>query len=62
MASVAGPFVLLQFVLGRASIGALETRARELLAMPVAALRNAPPELAFDADTDAEYVYALEHD
>jgi hypothetical protein len=27
--------------------------------MPVAALRGAPPELAFDADTAAEYAYAL---
>lgn len=61
MASVAGPLVLLQFILGRASIGALEARAREVLKMPVAALLHAPPELAFDADTDAEYVYALEH-
>ena len=61
MASVAGPVVLLQFVLGRASINALEARARKILGVPVAAMRNAPPELAFDADTDAEYVYALEH-
>lgn len=61
MASVAGPMMLVQFTLGRVSIEALETRARKLLAMPVVGLRNAPPELAFDADTDAEYVYALEH-
>jgi hypothetical protein len=61
MASVAGSFVLLQFALGRASIGALEKRARTILAMPVAALRSAPPELAFDADNDAEYVYAIDH-
>jgi GTP:adenosylcobinamide-phosphate guanylyltransferase len=61
MASLAGPLVLLQFAFGRASIGALEARARQLLTMPVVALRNAPPELAFDADTDAEYVYALDH-
>jgi GTP:adenosylcobinamide-phosphate guanylyltransferase len=61
MASVAGPLVLLKFVLGRASIAALETRARKVLGIPVAAIRNAPPELAFDADTDVEYVYALEH-
>jgi GTP:adenosylcobinamide-phosphate guanylyltransferase len=60
MASVAGPWMLLQFALGRASVGALEARARRVLGVPVAALRNAPPELAFDADTDAEYVYAVE--
>ncbi len=62
MASVAGPLVLLQFAVGRASIGALERRARSVLAMPVTALRDAPPELAFDADSDPEYVYALAHD
>lgn len=61
MASVAGPLILLQFVLGRASIAALEARARNVLGMPVTALRNGPPELAFDADADAEYVYALDH-
>jgi molybdopterin-guanine dinucleotide biosynthesis protein A len=61
MASIAGPLILVQFALGRASIGALETRARTLLGIPVTALRNAPPELGFDADTEAEYAYALEH-
>ena len=60
MASLAGPAVLLQFALGRASVRALEARARKVLAIPVAAVRNAPPELAFDADTVAEYVYAVE--
>lgn len=61
MASVAGPMILLRFVLGGASIPMLEARAQRVLRMPVAALRNAPPELAFDADADAEYGYALEH-
>jgi hypothetical protein len=61
MASVAGPLVLLQFAMGRASIASLEIRARHVLGMPVAAMRSAPPELAFDADTEAEYVYALDH-
>jgi CTP:molybdopterin cytidylyltransferase MocA len=61
MASIAGLVTLMQFVLGRASVATLEARARRVLGMPVAALRGAPPELAYDADTDAEYVYALEH-
>ena len=61
MATIAGPLVLLQFLLGRASVNALEQRARYVLQMPVAALRDAPPELAFDADTAADYAYALEH-
>ncbi len=61
MASLAGTSILLRFALGRASVAVLEGRARQLLGIPVAALRNAPPELAFDADTEAEYVYANEH-
>jgi CTP:molybdopterin cytidylyltransferase MocA len=60
MASVAGPLILLQFALGRASITMLEARARTVLGMPVTALRHAPPELAYDADTEAEYVYAID--
>jgi GTP:adenosylcobinamide-phosphate guanylyltransferase len=61
MATIAGPLVLLRFLLGRASLNALEARASRVLAVPVVALRDAPPELAFDADTAAEYAYALEH-
>jgi GTP:adenosylcobinamide-phosphate guanylyltransferase len=61
MATIAGPLVLLRFLLRRASVNALEERARRLLTVPVTALRNAPPELAFDADTASDYAYALEH-
>jgi hypothetical protein len=53
--------VLLRFLLGRASVNALEERARRVLELPVAAVRDAPPELAFDADTATDYAYALEH-
>ena len=62
MAAIAGPWLLARFVTGRLSIDAIERRASRLLAMPVAALRNAPPELAFDVDTVAGYAYALEHE
>jgi CTP:molybdopterin cytidylyltransferase MocA len=61
MASIAGPSILLRFAVGRASVAMLEARARRLFTTPVAALRHAPAELAFDADTDAEYAYALHH-
>jgi hypothetical protein len=60
MARVAGPLVLVRYAIGRISVSALEARARRVLGMPVAALRDAPPELAFDADTAAEYAYALD--
>lgn len=62
MAAIAGPLMLLRFALGRASVASLESRARAVLGIPVAALRGAPPELAYDADSDADYVYALEHE
>ncbi len=60
MAGVAGPLVLLRFAIGRISVSALEARAQRVLGVPVAALRNAPPELAYDADTAPEYAYAVD--
>lgn len=60
MAGVAGPLVLLRFAAGRISVSALEARAQRVLAIPVTALRNAPPELAYDADTAPEYAYAVD--
>lgn len=62
MATIAGPLVLAQLVLRRLSVRALEARAQHVLALPVTALRDAPPELAYDVDTLAEYRYALDHD
>jgi GTP:adenosylcobinamide-phosphate guanylyltransferase len=59
MAGVAGPLVLLRFAIGMISVNALEARAQRVLGVPVAALRNAPAELAYDADTIREYVYAV---
>jgi GTP:adenosylcobinamide-phosphate guanylyltransferase len=59
MATIAGPLTLLRFATGRASIASLEARAQALLGIPVRALRGAPPELAFDADTADEYRFAL---
>lgn len=60
MATLAGPLTLLRFAFGRASIASLEARAARVLGLPVAALRDAPPELAFDADTEDDYAYAIE--
>lgn len=62
MATIAGPMLLVRFMLGRCSIGALETRARMLLEMDVTAIRRAPPELAYDVDTVDDYRYALDHE
>ena len=61
MASIAGPLVLLQFVFHRASVSMLEARASRVLGIDVSALRQAPPELAYDADSADEYGYAISH-
>ncbi len=62
MAAIAGPGLFLKFLAKRLSVAALEERARTLLSLDVVAVRNAPPELAFDADTADEYAYALAHE
>lgn len=62
MATIAGPMLLLKFALKRLSIGDLEARARKVLGVKVAAIRNAAPELAFDVDTADEYRYAVDHE
>lgn len=62
MATIAGPMLLLKFALKRLSIEELEARAQKVLGMNVAAIRNAAPELAYDADTVDEYRYAVDHE
>ncbi len=62
MASIAGPSLLLKFLFGRLAISELERRASGLLGIPVVAARSCAPELGFDADTLAEYEYALAND
>ena len=62
MATITGPMLLLKFALKRLSIPDLEARARNVLDMEVAAIRNAAPELAYDADTADEYRYAINHE
>lgn len=62
MATIAGPQLFVKFLTKRLSVAALEARARTLLRLDVAAVRHAPPELAFDADTADEYAYALTHE
>lgn len=61
MARLTGPALLLQFALRRLGVAQLEAHARRLLRIPALALRNAPPELAYDVDVLEEYRYALAH-
>lgn len=61
MARLTGPGLLLQFAVRRLGITQLEKHARRLLGVPALALRNAPPELAYDVDVLDEYRYAVAH-
>jgi CTP:molybdopterin cytidylyltransferase MocA len=60
MARLTGPVLLAQFVFRRLGVAQLETHAGRLLGIPARAIRNAPPELAYDVDVLEEYRYALE--
>lgn len=61
MATIAGPLLLLRFIVGRLTIDQLEARGNELLGIPVRAIRNCAPELGFDCDLMVDYAYALQH-
>jgi CTP:molybdopterin cytidylyltransferase MocA len=58
MARLTGPLLLLQFAFRRLGVAQLESHARRLLGIPAHAVRNAPPELAYDVDVLEEYRYA----
>ncbi|HZT13536.1 MAG TPA: NTP transferase domain-containing protein [Candidatus Baltobacteraceae bacterium] len=60
MAALTGVPLLLQFLLRRLSIEALEAHAHRLIGIRARAVRGAPAELAYDVDTLEEYVYAVD--
>ena len=62
MAGLVNPTVLLRFLFRRLGIGHLETHARHVLGVPASAIRGCRPELAFDADTVADYRYVGRHE
>ncbi|HEY9181043.1 MAG TPA: NTP transferase domain-containing protein [Candidatus Baltobacteraceae bacterium] len=59
MARLTGPRLLLQFLFRRLSIDGLERHANRLLGLRALAVREAPPELAYDVDVLEEYAYAV---
>lgn len=61
MARLLGPGLLARFLLGRLTIGAIERKAERTLGFPVAAIRDADPEICFDVDTLDEFEYAKAH-
>ncbi|MDQ2865349.1 MAG: NTP transferase domain-containing protein [Candidatus Eremiobacteraeota bacterium] len=58
MASIAGAPLLLRFAVKRLRIADIEARACRVLNVAASAIRNAPPELCYDADTADEFQYA----
>lgn len=61
MASLVSPTVLLRYLTGRLRISELERLGARVLGTPAVAVRGCAPELAFDADTVADYRYACAH-
>ena len=59
MARLTGVPLLLKFLFRRLSVPALEAHAERLLGIPAKAVRNSPPELAYDVDMLEEYAYAI---
>jgi GTP:adenosylcobinamide-phosphate guanylyltransferase len=58
MATLLGPELLLRYLVGKLTIAAIERKAQCTLGFPVAAIRDAAPELCYDVDTLEEYLYA----
>jgi hypothetical protein len=61
MATIAGPSLLVRFLVRTLSIEQIERRARKVLGIPAFAIRDCAPELAYDADTLDEYRYACDN-
>lgn len=62
MASLVSPALMLRFLFKRLAIAHLEAHAQKVLGVPATAVRDCGPELAFDADSLAEYEYANAHE
>ncbi len=61
MATLVSPVAMLRLAAGRLSVAHIEREAHRVVKHPAAAVRDCAPELAFDADTIAEYRYACEN-
>jgi len=62
MAGLVSPRILVRFFFRRLGVGHLEEHARRVLGIRAIAVRQCRPELAFDADTVADYRYVSDHD
>jgi GTP:adenosylcobinamide-phosphate guanylyltransferase len=59
MAMLLGPNLLWRYATSRLTVPTLEAHATERLRFPARAIRGCSPELCYDADSVAEYRYAL---
>ena len=62
MARLVSPRILVRYLFRRLGIVHIEAHAHRLLGAPATAVRGCAPELAFDADTVADYRYVSTHD
>jgi CTP:molybdopterin cytidylyltransferase MocA len=62
MARLVSPRILVRFLFRRLGIGHIEAHAHRVLGVPAVAVRRSRPELAFDADTIADYRYVTAHE
>jgi GTP:adenosylcobinamide-phosphate guanylyltransferase len=62
MARLVSPRILVRFLFRRLGIGHIEAHAHRVLGVPAVAIRKCRPELAFDADTVADYRYVNLHE
>jgi GTP:adenosylcobinamide-phosphate guanylyltransferase len=62
MAGLVNPEIFVRFLFGRLGIGHLERHAHRVLGVSATAVRGCRPELAFDADTAADYRYVSTHE
>ncbi len=60
MAQLLGIGFVLRFLAGRLAVADIEERCRDLLCCSACAVRDSPPELAFDIDKVQDYSYAVE--
>ena len=62
MARLVSPRILVRFLFRRLGIAHIEAQAHRVLGVPARAVRGCLPELAFDADTVADFRYANAHE
>jgi hypothetical protein len=61
MARLLGPAFLFRFITRRLTVPDLERKIQTMLGCQAVAVRDSPPELAYDIDDDTDLAYARQH-